>query len=46
MVQEEHKASLMLVLVPAITIELRLEIVSPDDQPITVMVESSQAAMA
>jgi hypothetical protein len=46
MVQEEHEASSMPAPEPPITIEPRAVTASPDDQPTTVMAESSQAATA
>jgi hypothetical protein len=44
MVQEEHEASSMPAPEPAVTTEPRAETASPDDQPTTVMAESSQTA--
>lgn len=46
MVQEEHKASLIPALEPLITIELRVVTASPNDQPIIVIAELSQAITA
>ncbi|EAW20712.1 uncharacterized protein NFIA_112360 [Aspergillus fischeri NRRL 181] len=46
MAQEEHEASSMPAPEPSITTEPRAETASPNDQPTTVMAESSQAATA